>query len=178
MGLAWDALPKKLPLRYFDSWYVRYVLSSRIERHIVKQCQDSSTKPIFSRQLANTLVDLSTFSKRGLLQGLGDIDLLQICDVNRQYQEVPVYVLVRQTLDQDLASALSPRHIYHAEKHVFGGKPQYEQRVKEMVTFMFSKPLAKQEERGQRQHTRLMDSADTLAEVCKQAAEVAEGSEE
>ncbi|RBB94905.1 hypothetical protein C3E97_031760, partial [Pseudomonas sp. MWU12-2115] len=137
-----------------------------------------STKPNFRGQLANTLAALNTFRPPGVLPGLGDIALLQICDVSRQYNEAPGYVLLGQTLDLDLESVLSQRHIYHSEKHVIGGEPQYEQRVKEMVTFMFSKPFAKQEERGQRQHTRLMDFADTLAEVCKQAAEAAEDSEE
>jgi hypothetical protein len=170
MSEAWRALPEQLPLVYFDPWYVRFVLSARIEQHIIEQCKDDSPGPIGSGKLSETLADLNTFGRNGLLKGLGDIDLLQICDISRQYQQKLDYVLAGQTLDRHLAETLSQRHAYHAHAGVEGGDPQREQRIKEMLEFMFSRPFAEEERRGRWIREQLADFAGTVADICKRAA--------
>lgn len=170
MSEAWRSLPEKLPLRYFDPWYVRFVLSARIEQHIIEQCQGHGPAPIGSGKLSETLADLNTFGRNGLLKGLGDIDLLQICDISRQYQQKLGYVLAGQTLDRDLAETLSQRHAYHVHAGVEGGDPQREERIKEMVGLMFSKPFAEEDARGRRIREQLADFAGQLAQSCKQAS--------
>ncbi len=170
MSEAWRALPEKLPLHYFDPWYVRFVLSARIEQHIIEQCQGHGPAPIGSGKLSETLADLNTFGRNGLLKGLGDIDLLQICDISRQYQHKLGYVLAGQTLDRDLAETLNQRHAYHVHAGVEGGDPQREERIKEMVGLMFSKPFAGEEARGRRIREQLADFAGQLAQSCKQAS--------
>ena len=170
MSEAWRALPEKLPLRYFDPWYVRFVLSARIEQHIIEQCQGHGPAPIGSGKLSETLADLNTFGRNGLLKGLGDIDLLQICDISRQYQQKLGYVLAGQTLDRDLAETLSQRHAYQVLAGVEGGDPQREERIKEMVGLMFGKPFAEEEARGRRIREQLADFAGQLAQSCKQAS--------
>jgi hypothetical protein len=170
MSEAWRSLPEKLPLRYFDWWYVRFVLSARIERHIIEQCDGHGPVPIGSGRLSQTLAELNTFGRNGLLKGLGDIDLLQICDISRQYQQRPDYVLAGQTLDRDLAETLSQRHVYQVHAGVEGGDPQREQRIKEMVGLMFSRPFAEEEERGKRIQEQLADFASQVAQSCKQAS--------
>lgn len=169
MSEAWRSLPEQLPLRYFDPWYVRFVLSARIEQHIIEQCQGHSPAPIGSGRLSETLAELNTFGRNGLLKGLGDIDLLQICDINRQYQQKADYVLAGQTLDRDLAETLSQRHVYHVHAGVEGGDPQREERIKDMVNLMFSRPFAEEEERGKQIRDQLADFAWHLADACKQA---------
>lgn len=169
MSVAWRALPDQLPLRYFDDWYVHFVLSARIEQHIITQCRDAEIKPIGSGRLATTLADLNTFSRNGLLKGLGDIDLLQICDISRQYSEAPGYVLSGQTLDRDLADALSQRHVFHIHSGFNGGDPQRKERIKEMVGLMLGKPFAEEERRGKRIQEQLIDFAEILADICKTA---------
>lgn len=171
MSEAWRSLPEQLPLRYFDPWYVRFVLSARIEQHIIEQCQGHSPAPIGSGRLSETLAELNTFGRNGLLKGLGDIDLLQICDINRQHQQKAGYVLAGQTLDRDLAESLSQRHVYHVHAGVEGGDPQREERIKDMVNLMFSRPFAEEEERGKRIRKRLSDFARQLAQSCKQASQ-------
>ncbi len=171
MSEAWRSLPDQLPLRYFEPWYVRFVLSARIERHIIEQCQGHGPAPIGSGRLSETLAELNTFGRNGLLKGLGDIDLLQICDINRQYQQKPDYVLAGQTLDRDLAETLSQRHVYHVHAGVEGGDPQREERIKDMVGLMFSRPFAEEEERGKRIRKQLADFAQQLAQSCKQASQ-------
>ncbi|MCC6917544.1 hypothetical protein [Nitrosomonas sp.] len=170
MSEAWRALPEKLPLHYFDPWYVRFVLSARIEQHIIEQCQGHGPAPIGSGKLSETLADLNTFGRNGLLKGLGDIDLLQICDISRQYQHKLGYVLAGQTLDRDLAETLNQRHAYHVHAGVEGGDPQREERIKEMVGLMFSKPFAGEEARGRRIREQLAEFAGQLAQSCKQAS--------
>jgi hypothetical protein len=169
MSEAWRSLPERLPLRYFDPWYVRFVLSARIEQHIIEQCQGHGPAPISSGRLSETLAELNTFGRNGLLKGLGDIDLLQICDINRQYQQKADYVLAGQTLDRDLAETLSQRHVYHVHAGVDGGDPQREERIKEMIGLMFSRPFAEEEARGHRIREQLADFARHLADACKQA---------
>lgn len=170
MSKAWEALPEHLPLRYFDPWYVRFVLSARIERHIIEQCRSRDPAPIGSGRLSETLAGLNPFGRNGLLKGLGDIDLLQICDINRQYQQKPGHVLAGQTLDRDLADILSRRHVYHVHAGVEAGDSQQEQRIKEMVGLMFGRPFAEEEERGKRIREQLSDFARRLAQSCKEAA--------
>ncbi|MFP4893911.1 hypothetical protein [Paraburkholderia sp. EG304] len=169
LSVAWDALPQELALRYFDDWYVRFVLAARIEHYIVQQCEDGAAKRMRGDVLGKTLADLNTFSRNGLLKGLGDIDLLQICDISRQYKEATGYVLVGQTLDKDLALVLSKRHTYHVQAGVMIGEPQQKERIKEMVNLMFSRPFSAEEERGTHIHKRLRDFADALLAVCKHA---------
>ncbi len=84
---------------------MRFALSARIEQHIIEQCQGHGRAPI--GRLSETLADLDTFGRNGLLKGLGDIDLLQICDISRQYKQSAGYVPAGQTLDRDLAETLS-----------------------------------------------------------------------
>lgn len=170
MHEAWRALPKELPLRYFDPWYVRFVLSARIEQHIIEQCKGHGPTAIGGSRLSEVLADLNTFGRNGVLKGLGDIDLLQICDINRQYQQKPGYVLAGQTLDRDLAETLRHRHVYHVHAGVDGGDPQREQRIKEMVHLMFSRPFAEEEARGKRIREHLEDFAMQLAQSCRQAS--------
>jgi hypothetical protein len=170
MSEAWRSLPEQLPLRYFEPWYVRFVLSVRIEQHIIEQCQGHGPAPIGSGKLSETLAELNTFGRNGLLKGLGDIDLLQICDISRQYKQSTGYVLTGQTLDRDLAETLSQRHAYQVHAGVEGGDPQREERIKEMVGLMFSKPFADEEARGRRIREQLADFAGQLAQSCKQAS--------
>lgn len=167
MSVAWQSLPDHLSLRYFDPWYVRFVLSARIEQHIIEQCQGHDPAPIGSGRLSETLADLNTFGRNGLLKGLGDIDLLQICDISRQYKQSAGYVLAGQTLDRDLAETLSQRHVFSVQAGVEGGDPQREERIKEMVGLMFSRPFAEEEVRGKQIREQLTDFARHLADVCR-----------
>lgn len=167
---AWQSLPEQLPLRYFDPWYVRFVLSARIEQHIIEQCRGHSPAPIGSGRLSETLAELNTFGRNGLLKGLGDIDLLQICDIRRQYKQSAGYVLAGQTLDRDLAKTLSQRHVYQVHAGVEGGDPQSEQRIKDMLCLLLSRPFAEEEARGKRIREQLVDFAQQLARSCKQAS--------
>lgn len=36
--------------------------------------------------MTEALADLNNFNRKGTLLGLGDIDMLQVCDGSRQYQ--------------------------------------------------------------------------------------------
>lgn len=113
LGIAFREIPDNLPLKYFDPWYVKFVLTSRVERAIIKQSQHNpDALPIESGPMADALADLNNFNKKGILLGLGDIDMLQVCDGSRQYKQKAGYVLVGQTLDDTLSDVLRHRHSY------------------------------------------------------------------
>ncbi|MFS2068390.1 hypothetical protein ACEN9D_06505 [Pseudomonas sp. CT11-2] len=172
IGIAYREIPDDLPLKYFSPWYVKFVLASRIERSIIRDSQHNfDARPIGSGALSDALADLNEFNRKGALSGLGDIDMLQICDGSRQYQDKAGYVLVGQTFDRDLNEVLQYRHSYFESRGVEFGTPHAEQQVKNMVDFMFSKPFSEQEQRADWIQPRLKDFVDTIASGCRAAIE-------
>jgi hypothetical protein len=125
LSVASRAIHNKLRLKYFHPWYVQFVLSSRIEKHIIKQSRHQpGIVPIGSGPMSEAMADMNDFSKRsGLLQGLGDIDMLQHCDINSQYQQRLPYVKLGQTLDGNLTKVLRFRHGYYESASVVFGHP-------------------------------------------------------
>lgn len=87
LGITYCEIPDDLPLKYFDPWYVKFVLASRVERAIIQQSQHNpDALPIGGGPVADALAGLNNFNKKGVLLGSGDIDMLQVCDGSRQYQ--------------------------------------------------------------------------------------------
>jgi hypothetical protein len=171
LGIAYGEIPDDLPLKYFSPWYVKFVLASRVERSIIKESQhNSEARPIGSGPISEALADLNEFNKKGALLGLGDIDMLQICDGSRQYQEKAGYILVGQTLDRKLAEVLQHRHSYVESMGVEGGSPHAEQQIKDMVNFMFSNPFSEHEKRAGRIQPMLKEFVDAIANACKIAS--------
>lgn len=130
---------------------------------------EHGSTPISSDRLLETLAGPNTLGRNGPVKGLGDIDLLRTCDISRQWKPSAGYVLAGQTLDRNLAETLSQWHVFSVQAGVEGGDPQREQRIKEMVGLMFSRPFAQEEERSQRIREQLADFAPQLAQCCKQA---------
>jgi hypothetical protein len=148
MSIAYDAIPDDLPLQYFDPWYVKFTFASRIEQLIIEQSQHNpEVKPIGSGELSEALADLNEI-KRGVLKGLGDTDLLQICDVNRQFRQGAGYVLLGQTFDRCLARVLTQRHDYVVSAGVECGDPNAKEQIDKMVSLMLSNPFAQQNARA------------------------------
>jgi hypothetical protein len=158
--VAYSAIPDDLPLRYFNRWYVKFVLSSRIERHIVSQSDDYSTDVRFG---------VNRFDKKGVLKGLGDIDLLCHCDISRQFQQKPDRVQIGQTLDRDLDKVLLHRNFYLASAQVNTSDPDRDQRIKEMANLMCSNPFAEQDARARQIHNHIGDFSEALKGVCTSA---------
>ncbi|MFM0285057.1 hypothetical protein [Paraburkholderia megapolitana] len=168
ISIADAAIPNQLPLKYFDPWYVKFTFTSRIEQLIMEQSKDNpDAQPIGSGELTKELSDLNEF-KRGVLTGLGDIDLLQICDVSRQYKQQTDYVLLGQTFDRGLNRVLRLRHVFHEARSMEGGHPNVGEQASEMVRFMFSNPFAKQDERLAIITPRIIDFIDAMTEACLQ----------
>lgn len=170
ISIAREAIPDNLPLKYFDPWYVKFVFESRIEQLIIEQSQQNpEAMPISSGKMSRALSDLNEISKKKLLKGLGDIDLLQVCDISRQYKQNIGYVLLGQTVDRGLAEVLRQRHTYHESVGVNGGSPNVTEEISEMVKFMFSKPFAEQDARRAAIQPKMLDFLHALAMLCKSA---------
>jgi len=126
-------------------------------------------QPISSGRLSELLADLNDF-KRGLFRGLGDIDLLQICDVTRQYKEHKGYVLLGQTVDRDLSRVLGERHKLIAGAEVKFGQSNTKEQIENIVNLMISNPFVIQQERAERIRLWKLEFFETLAMVCQTAS--------
>jgi hypothetical protein len=150
IAIAEALIPDDMPLQYFHPWYVKYVFASRIEHKIAAQSkQHPDAQPILSGRLSSLLAELNEL-KRGVLKGIGDIDLLQICDIRRQYASRPGHVLLGQTLDRTLANVLNQRHCYIESRQIVGGSKDTERQVAAAMKLMSSNPFAEQDERANR----------------------------
>jgi hypothetical protein len=169
MSIAFEAIPDDLPLQYFDPWYVKFTFASRIEQLIIEQSQHNpEAKPIGSGELMEALADLNEI-KRGVLKGIEDIELLQICDVQRQFKQRAGYVLLGQTFDRGLARVLTQRHQYQVGAGVVVGEPNTEERIAEMVSLMVSNPFKQQEARAAQIRSKLREFLETLIAACEAA---------
>lgn len=133
LSIAHESIPSKLPLRYFDPWYVRFAFGSHIERLIVDQSQgDPTAAPIHSGELSDALVALNKVCRRrDILVGLGDLDLLQICDFTRQYSQRSGYIMHGQTFDDDLLEVLRLRSTMIEGRGIVFGKNDTEAQINE-----------------------------------------------
>ncbi|UCV27579.1 hypothetical protein [Ferribacterium limneticum] len=170
LSIAMSSLPESMPLCYFSKLYVNEVLASRIEQHIVRQSNhDPAARPICSGELSKSLAALNTFKKNGLFKGLGDIDILSICDVSRQFQQSAGDVWIGQTLDKGLAEVLVRRHIYSVSRGVDMGHPEKEKQISAMLELMRSNPFSEQDRLAERLRPMILNFLDTLVDVCKAA---------
>lgn len=165
--LAWDAIPSDLPLRYFDTQYVRYVFASRIERLIIAHShRDPAAASLATGPLSRALAKLNGF-KRGNLQGLGDIDILQICDLARQFQIRTGRILLGQTFDRTLWSVLKQTSIFSQRAQLHDTTD--EEAVRKFVDFMFSNPHAEEDKRAHRIEQLQLDFCGSLFDACEVA---------
>lgn len=170
MAIANELIPDDMPLRYFEQWYVKFVFSSRIEHRIAAQSrQNPEIQPILSGDLSALLADLNEL-KRGVLKGIGDIDLLQICDIRRQYASRPGFVLLGQTLDRTLADVLTKRHTYIESRTIVGGSRHMDKQVDAAVNMMLSNPFVEQDQRAARIRPRAGMFLKELLDICRSRA--------
>jgi len=167
MSVAFNSLPPLPPLEYFHPWYVHFVLSGRVEKYIIEQSRHNpKAMPIGSGELTILFSKLNTF-KRQVLQGLGDIDIFQICDVCQQFQNNSESFFIGQTLDRDLHEVLTKRHILHASSEVIiGGAPDQEEKISNLVNFMFSNPFKENEIRARQIHSKFVDFKKNIDDIC------------
>jgi hypothetical protein len=167
IAIAADLIPDDMPLRYFEPWYVKYVFTSRIEHKIAAQSkQHPDAQPILSGKLGSSLAELNEL-KPGVLKGIGDIDLLQICDIRHQYAVRPGHVLLGQTLDRTLANVLRQRHCFIESRQIVGGSKDTERQVAAVVKMMSSNPFAEQDERAKRIAPDARNFLKNLHDMCR-----------
>lgn len=167
ISIAREMIRDDLPLKYFSSRYVKETFASRIEALIMHHSNDNpKARPICSGEYSRDLADLTTLA-RGVLKGLGDLDLFQICDGVRQYQQRSKAVFLGQAVDETLNRVLVHRQFFMESRGAQLGTPDAQKRVDEMVRFMFSNPYAEQEARLARINQRIMDFLEVLETACQ-----------
>lgn len=172
LAAAWadKAIPEDMPLRYFDPFYIRTVFGSRIEGHIADRSEGVfNHQPIRTGEVTVSLAKLNTITKKGILQGLGDIDLLQICDISRQHKQPLDYLLLGQTFDADLAKTLRLHHRLVESMSVVGKTPDVYRQIENMVSFMFSSPFSGHKKRHERIMPLAEEFADHVTLLCQNA---------
>jgi hypothetical protein len=169
ISIAQEAIPDKLPLKYFDPWFVKFVLSGRIEQHIIKQSQHNpQAMPISSGELTNALSRLNTFKKNSsILKGLGDIDILQYCDLSSQFQQNSDYILLGQTFDRGLSEVLRRRTSFVVGSGVTFGTPDQDEQIEKMISLMTSNPFKDNEVRGEQARLEFNGFFSSVIDVCK-----------
>lgn len=141
-SIAMEYIPDDMPLKYFNPFYVTDVFSSRIELRIAKQSAEiGNVKPVTAGSFSVAMDKLIEIGKNGVLKGLGDLDLLQICDIRRQYHQKRDYIFLGQTYDRGLADVMNQHHVYSCSASAKGGEPDTDEQVRKMVQLMFSKPF-------------------------------------
>ncbi len=137
-ALAEEAAPRTISLSYFDPWYVRRALCCQIEQRIIKQSRDElGDEPLGADEYSKTMAELNTISSRqNFLTGLGDLDLLQTCDLRLQHQNPNQRVMLGQTFDQALSNVLRLSSRLVRGTHVEFGQPDTAQQVTNMVEMM------------------------------------------
>ena len=166
-SIANDLIADDMPLRYFEPWYVKYVFSSSIERKIAeKSKRHPKMQPILSGELSQLLADLIKL-ERGVLKGLGDIDLLQLCDIRHQYTARLSFVLLGQTYDKALAGVLAMRHCYIESAQVVGGSKNMQQQIENAAKLICSNPFDELEMRARKIKPHADHFLGSLAKICQ-----------
>ncbi|PJK32922.1 hypothetical protein CWC48_25845 [Pseudomonas sp. S10E 269] len=170
LNIAFSKIPDNLPLQYFSPWYVKFVLSSRVERLIAQQSQQNiEARPIMSGELSESLAAMNDFTKKGVLRGLGDIDMLQLCDINSQYQSKASQVLLGQTFDKGLSKVLHHRTVFFESSYIEYGTAQTEAQIEASVRLMTSNPFKAQDARAEKFSEYLSSFCETLKTTCIEA---------
>lgn len=173
LAAAWaeKAIPDDMPLKYFSPHYIRKVFRSRIEMRIANQSEGVfGPTPLVSGKTTVSLSKLNTISKQGVLKGLGDIDLLQTCDISYQYTQSVDYLLLGQTFDEGLAEALHYHHHFVESRCIVGGESGQSEKTEDLVRFMFSNPFAEQEKRLKKMAVVAQDFLEHVWGICRMAA--------
>lgn len=149
-ALADEAAPRTLSLSYFDPWYVRRALCCQIEQRIIEQSREElGEEPLGADEYSKTMAELNTISSRqNFLTGLGDLDLLQTCDLRLQHQNPNQRVMLGQTFDQALSNVLRLSSRLVRGTHVEFGHPDTAQQVASMVEMMLRPSQVFQAERS------------------------------
>jgi hypothetical protein len=108
-ALSQRLAPDTLDLRYFDLGWVRWVLAALIERLILtNKANDARVRKTFHNEDAGILAALNKLRK-GVLQGLGDIELLSLCAIGSQFHQEEEETRTALTFDTKLQQALAMR---------------------------------------------------------------------
>jgi hypothetical protein len=165
-GIARDAIPDDMPLQYFDPWYAGYVYRHRVERRIIEQ---STHEPHAARlstgRHGEIFARLCGIGRRGRFVGLGDLELLQICDILRQQQCQAPKVMFGQTVDRGLTEVLSLRTALRAGATVVGGSRDQQKQIDTLVRTMTTNPVAEYQARGAPMHYKAKEFRTVLFDL-------------
>ncbi|HYD62094.1 MAG TPA: hypothetical protein VEC35_17145 [Noviherbaspirillum sp.] len=166
-SLAMEYIPGDMPLKYFNPFYVTDVFSSRIELRIAKQSAEiGNVKPVTAGSFSVAMDKLIKLEKKGALKGLGDLDLLQICDIRRQYHQKQDYIFLGQTYDRGLADVMNQHHVYSCSASAKGGEPDTDEQIRKMVQLMFSKPFQEIDRTREQIQPRSKEFLGCIFDVC------------
>jgi len=110
---AFKSVPNNLSLKYFSDFYIDFILATYIDNLILTtKTNNKEVKNMFT----NSYEDFPLHKlikehkeKKGSLEGLGDIELFELCDLTRQYTEDNPYVNTVFTFDRTLFEVMNKR---------------------------------------------------------------------
>jgi hypothetical protein len=130
---ALRAMKGKLRLRYFHAPTAEFILAALVERLILDhKGNDQEVTRKFRDGKVYPLASISKI-KNDVLQGLGDIELYQYCDVSSQYRRKQGQTYTALTFDKNLALSLANRTTLVATHEPIVGGSDSKARIQEKI---------------------------------------------
>lgn len=128
---AFTLVPETIKLKYFSYFYVHFILASKIDKALLEhELNDNIRKKHIQHTFDFPLSSLIK-TKKGQLEGLGDIELFQECDMSSQYLLDQKHINAVMTFDENLYEVLSRRQTMVASHaRIYGQDPKIIQQEK------------------------------------------------
>jgi hypothetical protein len=128
---AFTLVPETIKLKYFSHFYVHFILAAKIDKVLLEHTLNDNIR----KKYIQATYDFPLFSlikiKKGHLEGLGDIELFQECDMSSQYILDQNHINAVTTFDENLYEVLSRRQTMVASHTpIFGLDSKEIQQVK------------------------------------------------
>jgi len=107
---AFEHLPNNLSLKYFSHFYIDFILATYIDELILNtKTNNKEVRKMFLNSREDFPLHNLIKDKNGSLEGLGDIELFEFCDLTRQYSENNLTLNTLFTFDKTLYIIMNKR---------------------------------------------------------------------
>lgn len=128
---AFTLVPETIKLKYFAYFYVHFILASKIDKALLEHELNDDIRKKYIQHTFDFPLSSLIKTKKGRLEGLGDIELFQECDMSSQYLLDQKHINAVMTFDENLYEVLSRRQTMIASHApIYGQDPKIIQQEK------------------------------------------------
>jgi len=107
---AFKSVPNNLSLKYFSHFYIDFLLATYIDELILTtKTNNKEVRKMFLNSKEDFPLQNLIKDKNGSLEGLGDIELFELCDLTKQYSENNSFLNTLFTFDRTLLTIMNKR---------------------------------------------------------------------